>query len=81
MSSLSYGQKMNETDAAVAYKNQFQPAFVEGEMEGAKKALLKAKEKIDLAAENAETKENQKTLYYKGAIYSGFFMVGMQISI
>lgn len=78
MSSLSYGQKMNETDAAVAYKNQFQPAFMEGDMEGAKKALLKGKEKIDLAAENPETKENQKTLYYKGAIYSGFFLVGMQ---
>ena len=78
MSSLSYGQKMNETDAAVAYKNQFQPAFAEGDFEAAKKALLKGKEKIDLAAENAETKENQKTLYYKGAIYSGFFLVGMQ---
>lgn len=78
LSSLSFAQKMNETDAAVAYRNQFLPAFSEGDMETAKKALIKGKEKIDLAAEHVDTKENQKTLYYKGAIYSGFFMVGMQ---
>lgn len=76
LSSIAIGQKLNETNAAVAYKNQFSPAFNEGDFETAKKALLKGKEAIDLAAEHAETKESQKTLYYKGAIYSGFFMVG-----
>ncbi|MBI1836287.1 MAG: tetratricopeptide repeat protein [Flavobacteriia bacterium] len=77
-STLSFAQKMNETDAAVAYKNQYLPAYAEGDFAAAKTALTKAKLKIDLAAEHPETKENQKTLYYKGAIYSAIFQLSVQ---
>lgn len=78
VTSVSIAQKKNETDAAVVYKNTFLPALMEGNMEAAKKALIKAKTSIDLAAENPETKESPKTLWLKGNIYSSFLVVGLQ---
>lgn len=75
-SQLSYGQKMKEQDAAMAYKNTFMTAMGDQDLEAAKKALLKGKEAIDLAATNPETMNNQKTLFYKAAIYSAFYQVG-----
>lgn len=78
VTSVSIAQKKNETDAAVVYKNTFLPALMEGNMEAAKKALIKAKASIDLAAENPETKESPKTLWLKGNIYSSFLVVGLQ---
>lgn len=78
VSSVSIAQKKNETDAAMHYKNTFLPALAENNMDAAKKALIKAKTSIDLAAENPETKESPKTLWLKGNIYSSFLVVGMQ---
>lgn len=69
VSSLSFGQKKNETSAAVEFKNKYAPALQAGDLETAKKAILSAKEYIDLAAEHPDTKESAKTLYYKGEIY------------
>ena len=69
VSSLSFGQKKNETSAAVEFKNKYAPAMQSGDMEIAKKTILSAKEYIDLAAEHPDTKESAKTLYYKGEIY------------
>lgn len=71
VSALSFGQKTNVTSAAVEYKQKFQPSLMMGKVDDAKQALLNAKKYIDLAAENPETKEDPKTLYYKGEIYGG----------
>lgn len=70
VSSLSFGQKKNETSAAVEFKNKYAPAMQSGDMEIAKKTILSAKEYIDLAAAHPDTKASTKTLYYKGAIYA-----------
>ena len=78
LTTSALGQKKNETSAAVEFKNKYQVAFVSGDNEGAKKALIAAKGFIDLAAEHPETKESPKTLYYKGEIYSNFLVLGMQ---
>lgn len=78
IASVSFGQKKNETSAAVEYKNKFEPAMMSGDMEAAKKALLSAKEFIDLAAAHPETQESPKTLYYKGEIYSSAAAIAMQ---
>lgn len=76
----SFGQKMNETSAALEYK-KYEETFMKMQMTGdlsllesAKKTLLKAKSFIDLAAENAETKESAKTQFYKGEIYTALIM-------
>jgi tetratricopeptide (TPR) repeat protein len=78
ISASTFAQKKNETSAAVEFKNKYQMSMASGDVEGAKKALIAAKEFIDLAAEHVETKESPKTLYYKGEIYANFLMVGMQ---
>jgi len=78
ISASTFAQKKNETSAAVEFKNKYQMSMATGDVEGAKKALIAAKEFIDLAAEHVETKESPKTLYYKGEIYANFLMVGMQ---
>ncbi len=75
LSSIAFGQKKNETSAAVVYKNQFRPAMAKGQMDNAKKSLLEAKKFIDLAAEHPDTKNSQKTLYLKGEIYGSFIRV------
>lgn len=69
-------QKKNETNAAMDYQS-YEKAIMSQNMESAKKSLLSAKTWIDLAAENPETKESVKTLYYKGKIYIGIPMLGM----
>jgi tetratricopeptide (TPR) repeat protein len=68
VSTLSFGQKKNETSAAVEYL-RFEPAMQKQDFATAKIALVNAKEFIDLAAEHPDTKESPKTLYYKGLIY------------
>lgn len=78
ISASTFAQKKNETSAAVEFKNKYQMSMATGDVEGAKKALIAAKEFIDLAAEHVETKESPKTLYYKGEIYANFLMLGMQ---
>lgn len=77
LTTIAFGQKKNETSAAVEYQNKYLPSMMKGDMDGAKKALLSAKEFIDLAAEHPETKESAKTLYYKGEIYSGAAGIAM----
>ena len=69
-------QKKNETNAAMDYQS-YEKALMSQNLESAKKSILSAKEWIDQAAENPETKESVKTLYYKGKIYIGIPMLGM----
>jgi len=78
LTSLAFGQKKNETSAAVVYKQQFQINMMKGKMDDAKKSLIEAKEFIDLAAAHEDTKNNQKTLWLKGEIYAAFLTLGMQ---
>ncbi len=78
ITSSTFGQKKNETSAAVEFKNKYMSAMATGDMEGAKKALIAAKEFVDLAAAHDETKDSQKTLWLKGEIYANFMVLGMQ---
>ena len=71
LSTVTFGQKKNETTAAVEFKNKYAPAMQAKDYETAKKAILSAKEFIDLAAAHPETQSSPKTLYYKGEIYLG----------
>lgn len=64
----SFGQKLNETTAATDFNN-FKKLIQKGKFEEATTSLMSAKNYIDLAAENTETKDSPKTLYYKGLIY------------
>ena len=75
---VSYGQKKNETSAAVEFKNKYQMAVATGDFETAKKSLISAKEFVDLAAEHVDTKDSQKTMWLKGEIYANFMILGMQ---
>lgn len=82
----SFGQKMNETSAALEYKKYediFAKMMMTGEnnLDAAKKALLKAKSYIDLAAEHPDTKESAKTLFYKGEIYTGLLIAAAQDTV
>jgi Tfp pilus assembly protein PilF len=79
----SFSQKMNETSAALEY-NKYGDILArmmmtgENNMEAGKKALVKAKEYIDLAAAHPETKESPKTLFYKGEIYTGLLIASAE---
>lgn len=79
----SFSQRMNETSAALEY-NKFADILArmmmtgENNMEAGKKALVKAKEYIDLAAAHPETKESPKTLFYKGEIYTGLLIASAE---
>jgi tetratricopeptide (TPR) repeat protein len=68
LSSVAFSQKKNVTNAAMNYK-YFNDKRAEGDKEGAVEDILKAKEYIDLAAENAETVSDPKMFMYKGQIY------------
>lgn len=70
-------QKATETSAALEFRN-YKDKLMRQDMEGAKKSLEKAKGFIDAAAAHADTKDSPKTLYYKGEIYSNYFIFGMQ---
>ena len=82
----SFSQKMNETSAALEY-NKYADIFArmmltgENNLEAAKKALLKGKEYIDLAAAHPETKESPKTLFYKGEIYTSLLIASAEDSV
>ena len=82
----SYSQKLNETSAALEYK-KFEELFAkmmmtgENKLDEGKKILLKAKTYIDLAAENPSTKDNAKTLFYKGEIYTGLLMAAAEDTV
>lgn len=72
ISVVSYGQKTNETSAAVE-RNNAQKAAMTGNVEGAMKALMNAKEYIDKAAIHEDTKDSQKTLWLVGDIYGTLY--------
>jgi len=77
-STVTFGQKANETSAALEYikfKDNMQMVMMgSGNMETGQTALKKAKEFIDLAAENESTKKSPKTLFYKGEIYTAYLL-------
>lgn len=68
-----FAQKKSETDAALAYR-AIESAMTSNDIEAAKKATLKAKGFIDLAAAHPETEKSPKTLYFKGEIYSYIYL-------
>lgn len=70
ISTVTFAQKKNETSAAVE-RGKALTSQAKQDMEAAKKQLLSAKQFIDLAAAHEDTKNNQKTLWLKGDIYSG----------
>lgn len=72
LTSVSFSQKLNETSAATEYKS-FTKAYLKGDFTVASSKITKAKEFIDLASEHSDTKNNPKTIYYKGLIYGGLF--------
>ncbi len=78
ISIIASAQKKNETSAAVEFKNKYRPALATQDVETAKKALIAAKEFIDLAAAHPDTESSQKTLWLKGEIYAHFMILGMQ---
>lgn len=77
IASLSFGQKSVETSAAVE-RNSAQKLMMMGKMEDAKSKYLSAKEFIDKAAAHEDTKNNQKTLWLKGDIYTTLIGLAMQ---
>ena len=71
ISTISFGQKMMETSAASEYENKFIKAFEKKDLSSATESILKAKDFIDQASANEETKNSPKTQYYKAFIYLG----------
>lgn len=76
ISTTAFGQKKNETTASME-RNAAVGAMQKQDMESAKDKLLSAKEYIDKAAAHEDTKNNQKTLWLKGEIYSSIMSVAM----
>src|SRR5688572_7930699 len=64
---LTFAQKTNTTNAAMAYKAYEQAKY--SDAEDAARELLEAKKYIDLSAEHVDTKSDPKTLMYLGFIY------------
>lgn len=77
ISTTAFGQKRTETDASME-RTAGVNAMAKGDMETAKRKLLSAKGYIDKAAVHEDTKNNQKTLWLKGDIYSNIMALGMQ---
>ena len=67
-SSFTFAQKKNTTNAAMAY-GSYTKAMQSGDVELAAKDLLEAKGYVDLAIDHEDTKNDPKTLLYKGKIY------------
>jgi tetratricopeptide (TPR) repeat protein len=64
---LTFAQKTNTTNAAMAYKAYEQVKYTDAA--DAAKELIEAKKYIDLSAEHVDTKNDPKTLMYLGFIY------------
>ena len=64
-----FAQSENESAAAKEFDKKFKKYTENNETENAKTSLKLAKDWIDLASENPETKDNAKTQYYKAFIY------------
>lgn len=82
LTTFSYGQKLEITNAAVAYKPlKVNPMWMMMDKDGSMKAkLVEAKEEIDKAyakyqTENSlKTKDEAKLFYYRGVIYLDYMM-------
>lgn len=77
ISTTAFGQKKNETTASME-RNAAIDAMQSKNIETTKSKLLSAKKYIDLATAHEDTKNNQKTLWLKGEIYSLILSVGME---
>jgi tetratricopeptide (TPR) repeat protein len=75
-STAAFGQKKNTTTANME-RIQAEKAMLSQNMETAKSKLLSAKEYIDKSAVHEDTKDDQKTLWLKGEIYSSIITLGM----
>lgn len=79
ISAASAGQKKNVTSASMQKANA-ENAFYQGNIEMAKERYLSAKQFIDLAVTNGETRNDQKTLWLQADIYSRILFLGMESS-
>ena len=69
-----FAQKSNVVSAAVEYK-KYDMAFMKGDIQEAKNILLKCKEYLDPAMEDAQTKDDPKAHYYNGKVHFGLMML------
>jgi tetratricopeptide (TPR) repeat protein len=76
ITTTAFGQKKHETTASMQ-RNEAVKSMQSNNMEAAKSKLLSAKEYIDKAVAHEDTKNNQKTLWLKGEIYSSIMTVAM----
>lgn len=82
LTTFTYGQKLETTNAAVAYKPlKANPMWMMMDKDGSlKKKLVEAKEEIDKAytkyqaANTLKTKDEAKLLFYRGVIYLDYMM-------
>lgn len=77
ISGLAFAQKSNVTNAGLKRQAALK-AMATGKMDDAKKLFMEGKEYIDKAAAHEDTKNDQKTLWLKGDIYSMIMSLGMQ---
>ena len=75
MTTNTFGQKKNETSAAVE-RGKALIAMQKQDVDEAIKFFLSAKKYIDLAEAHVDTKERQKTLWLVGDIYSQLVVLG-----
>ena len=83
ITTFSYGQKLETTNAAVAYKPlKSNPMWMQGDKDGSlKKKLIEAKSEIDKAYVKYETantlkaKDEAKLMFYRGMIYLDYVIV------
>ncbi len=76
LTTITYAQKGETTNAAMAYKH-FQESYMKGDVEAAFNDLKEAKGYIDKSAAHETTKNDAKTLMYKGFIYMDYPMLAM----
>lgn len=76
ISTIAFGQKKNETSAALERQKAYSFMMKE-DFDNAKAALKSAKEFVDLAAAHEDTKNSQKTLWLKGDIYTSLVSLAM----
>lgn len=77
ISTTAFGQKKNTTTANMERMAAGKAVQVQ-DMESAKSKLLSAKEYIDKSSVHEDTKNDQKTLWLKGEIYSSLLSIAMQ---
>lgn len=82
ITTLNYGQKLETTNAAVAYKPlKSNPMWIQSDKKNGEAKLLEAKKEIDKAFEKYSTsntlkpKDEAKLLFYRGFIYLDYILV------